>query len=369
VRGRLLAALQRRRARADERRLLEAAGRSAPAPGDTPRVFYGHARIPGADEVAYGGMVKFQSLQGRFPNAPLDFNLVYLGSSSLPRDVASIVELARARGAPLLWNQNGVAYPAWAGDRTDALNEPQRLGLHAADHVVYQTEFCKLSADRFLGERTGPWEILPNPVDTKRFTPAATHTPGLVLVLGGTQYEHYRLTVALDTFAHVARERPEARLLVTGKLSWSPDHAANRAEALDHARRLGVADRVELMGPYTQAEAPEMLRRGHVLLHTKVNDPCPSVVLEALACGLPVVYSASGGVPELVGDGGIGVQSPLDWERIRPPAPEQLAEAVLAVAESWTTFAAAARARSERYDVSRWVERHAELFGALLSGR
>jgi hypothetical protein len=85
VRGRLLEALRARRARAGERELLAAAARSAPAPPSTPRVFYGHARIPTADELAYGGMVKFQSLQARFPNAPIDFNIVYLGSSSLPR--------------------------------------------------------------------------------------------------------------------------------------------------------------------------------------------------------------------------------------------------------------------------------------------
>ena len=51
-----------------------------------------------------------------------------------------------------------------------------------------------------------------------------------------------------------------------------------------------------------------MLRRAHVLLHTKVNDPCPTAVIEAMACGLPVAYPASGGTVELVGDeAGIGV--------------------------------------------------------------
>ena len=52
----------------------------------------------------------------------------------------------------------------------------------------------------------------------------------------------------------------------------------------------------------------------------------PTVVLEALASGLPVVYSASGGTPELVGDdAGVGVPAPLDWEQDHPPAPEALA--------------------------------------------
>ena len=75
------------------------------------------------------------------------------------------------------------------------------------------------------------------------------------------------------------------------------------------------------------------MQSADILLHTKYNDPCPTVVLEAMACGLPVVYSASGGTPELVGDdAGIGVDAPLDWEHDHPPAPEALAEAVLVVA-------------------------------------
>ena len=60
-----------------------------------------------------------------------------------------------------------------------------------------------------------------------------------------------------------------------------------------------------------------------------MKDPCPSAVIEAMACGLPVVYPASGGTVELVGDeAGIGVPHPDGWERDEPPDPEALADAV-----------------------------------------
>src|SRR5205807_6049130 len=141
-------------------------------------------------------------------------------------------------------------------------------------------------------------------------------------------------------------------LLVSGAISWHPDRRRSEAEARELVDRLGLGDRVELLGTYTQDEAPALLRRADLLLHTKYNDPCPTVVLEAMACGLPVVYSASGGALELVGDAaGVGIAAPLDWQRDHPPAAEQLAEAVLRVADSLAEYSAAARERSLRFDV------------------
>ena len=90
-------------------------------------------------------------------------------------------------------------------------------------------------------------------------------------------------------------------------------------------------------------------------------------MLEALACGVPVVHSASGGVPELVGDAGIGVTSDTTWERDAPPAPGELADAVRAVLAGHDAYRATARARAvERFDLAPWVDRHRQLFAELL---
>lgn len=323
------------------------------------RVFYGHDRVPGPGERAAGGTAKIQKLNARFPNDPVGFSLLYLGSTWLPRDLRPLLGLARRRGIPVVVNQDGVGYPGWAGERTEDVNRPLRRALMAADHVLYQSAFSKRSADLFLGEPAGRWEILPNCADVRRFTPAARPPErGPVLLLGGDQTQAYRLELALETLRALLPEEPDAELLVTGRLVVP-------IEPLVH--RLGLRGRVHVVGEYAQRDAPELFRRAHLLLHTKVNDPCPTLVVEAMASGLPVVYPASGGVPELVGEeAGIGVPHDDGFDRDRPPQPEAMADAVRRVLSDLPRYAAAARARAvERFALEPWLERHAQLFREL----
>ena len=328
-----------------------------PRPGV--RVFYGHDRVPAPGERAAGGTVKMQKLAARFPNSPTDFSVLYLGTTWLPQDLGPLLSFARRRGVPVVANQDGVGYPGWAGDRTEEVNRPLRRVLRASDHVIYQSAFSKLSSDLFLGDPPGSWEILPNAVDVDVFAPSPTPPPdGPVLLLGGDQTQAYRLEVALRTFALVVARHPDARLLVTGRL-------VSPVEPLVEA--LGLAGRVSLVGEYPQRLAPDVLRRAHLLLHTKVKDPCPTLVIEAMAAGLPVVYPASGGTVELVGDeAGVGVPHPESWERDEPPTPESLADAVDRVLADLDRFSAAARSRAvERFSLGPWLDRHAELFERL----
>lgn len=323
------------------------------------RVSYGHDRVPAPGERAAGGTAKAQKLAERFPNHPTDFSILYLGTTWLPRDLGPLLRIARRRGAPLVVNQDGVAYPGWAGSRVEELNQPLREALLAADHVLYQSEFSRLSAQLYLGEPDAPSEILHNAVDVSRFTPAdAPPAGGPVLLLGGDQTQAYRLELALRTLAALTQTHPDAQLLVTGRLV-SPVEPV--------VAELGLAGRVHFLGGYEQRDAPAVMRRAHMLLHTKVKDPCPTLVVEAMACGLPVVHPASGGTVELVGDeAGIGVPHPDRWDEDIPPAPDELAAAVGRVLAELPRYSAAARARAvERFSLEPWLERHAEIFEAL----
>ena len=348
---------------------LPAMARSAlagPASRGPARVFYGRASLPSSREFTHGGLVKVQRMQSRWPNTAGAFNTLYMVSSAMPPGARWWAVLAKRRGASFIWNQNGVSSPAWEGSNWRATNAAMKPLLREADHVFYQSEFCKLAADRFLGPPSGTWEVLHNSVDTRVFVPRQTPLPEapLILLLGGNQSERYRLETAVATLGVLVRRGLDSRLLISGHLRWSKDPNQAMREAMEMVERELVADRVEFTGPYTQEQALALLHRAHILLHTKYNDPCPGIVIEALAAGLPVVYSASGGVPELVGDeAGVGVPVESTFDRMIPPDPEALASGVERVRAFLGRYAKAARDRAVgRFDIEPWLARHAEVF-------
>ena len=326
-------------------------------------------RVPRSNEIAHGGVIKLQHLQRAFDESPFRFNVLYLVSSRLPHAAHVLAAWAKRKGAKVVLNQNGVAYPAWHGPGWEQTNRVNAMLLTAADYVFYQSVFCKVSADRFAAPARATTEVLHNPVDTTRFVPALSRPPRPVtLLLGGSQDQRYRFVSAVGALARVRAHGIDARLIVTGRLRWPTDRTT-RVDAEEILRDSGVGEHVELLGQYTQEAAPTIFNRADILIHTKYNDPCPTVVLEALACGLPVVYSRSGGVPELVGDdAGYGVDAPLDWERDIPPAPDELAAGVMTIRADLQRRSAAARQRAvSRFDVSQWLARHQSVLQGLLA--
>ena len=112
-----------------------------------------------------------------------------------------------------------------------------------------------------------------------------------------------------------------------------------------------------------------MLQAAHVLIHAKYADPCPTIVIEAMACGVPVVGSNTGGMPELVGsEGGVLVDVPFSYERAAFPTPPQMAAAVETIMTDWPEYSRRARERAERlFDREKWLEQHARIFDACLA--
>jgi glycosyltransferase involved in cell wall biosynthesis len=156
-------------------------------------------------------------------------------------------------------------------------------------------------------------------------------------------------------------------MIVAGRYCWGPSEAECKREIHELAENACVADSINWRGTYTQEEAPSLMQSADILLHPKYNDPCPRLVVEAMACGLPIVYSHSGGMPELVGhEAGVGVPAPCDWDQDHPPQPLELADALNQVILHYAAMSAAARERAvTSLDVKTWQHQHTLMFKKL----
>ncbi len=363
VRRALRAALDWPGDRAFARR-LRAADFRLPAGG--PVLSYGAALPRKAGAVVQGGRVKLTHLDRVFPESADAFNLLYLVSSAIPPHARELVRFARERGVKFVWNQNGVGFPGWAGAEVEDFNGPMRALRAQADFVVYQSRFCQESADRFLGPAPVASEVLYNPVDLAQFCPPAA-APDLAtwqLLAAGTHMEPERVTRAIDALAELRRRGHRAELTIAGRFRW-PGADAEVRSALERA---GVMEWVRLRPAYAQTEAVDLMQRSHVLVHLKYHDPCPTVAIEALACGVPVIASRSGGMPELLGeDGGELLPVERSWETRQYPDTVSVADAVERVMAGRPARRAAGRARAERlFGHEAWVRRHGEIFRGLL---
>jgi N-acetyl-alpha-D-glucosaminyl L-malate synthase BshA len=161
-----------------------------------------------------------------------------------------------------------------------------------------------------------PIEVIPNFVDTERYKPgprqnlnelcgtALLATEGqrpAVLVHVSNFRPLKRVDDVVRIFARVERERPAVLLLVGD----GPERS--RVEAL--ARQLGLGGRVIFVGK--MLSFVEMLQSSDVFLMPSESESFGLAALEALSCGVPVVASDVGGIPEVVPDGEVGFLAPV----------------------------------------------------------
>ncbi len=333
------------------------------------RVNYGSHRVSTLtrDCVVIGGAVKLLELQKHFPHTENGFNLTYLVSSALPPYAIDLARVAKSQGCKLVWNQNGVAYPAWCGDSYPWLNRTMRELIHLADFVIYQSAFCKTSADRYLGPVKVPHRILFNPVDTEEFFPAEkpSEFSRCELLAMGTSHHFYRILSSLQTLAVLRDEwGVNAHLTLAGKFNWR----GGKAQVHRAIRQMKLQDHITIFPSFTQRQAPFIYRNAHILLHPKYKDPCPTVPIEAMAMGIPVIAGNSGGMPELIPPtAGILVNVPDEWTRDHPPAPRDLATAVLRIMDNYSAYSVAAREHAVRtFHKDHWNQAHQAIFQDLL---
>lgn len=126
-------------------------------------------------------------------------------------------------------------------------------------------------------------------------TPAAPGGADLLLLFAAQNFALKGLRPALEALREARRLGVRARLLVAGRGPIGPFHR--------FARRLGLAEEVEFLGPVSRERLASLYRACDALLHPTFYDPFSLVALEALASGCPVITTRRNGVSEWMESG------------------------------------------------------------------
>ena len=203
--------------------------------------------------------------------------------------------------------------PALVFQHVDLLSGPPVAGLvRAAARRVDRT----IALSRAIAEDLDPTGrlrdrlVVAEPgIDVERFAPSPLPDgPPTALVLGAI-VEWKRPDLALEAVALAARRLPQLRLVVAGHAVGEGSHRL--LEALRRrAAQPDLAGRVELPGALSDPAAA--LARATCLLHCADAEPFGLVLVEAMACGRPVVAPAAGGPLEIVDEDSGRLYAPGD---------------------------------------------------------
>ncbi len=180
---------------------------------------------------------------------------------------------------------------------------PRRMMQWAARRAAGCIGVCAALIDvlRAWGLPADKLHVMRNGVDLQRFRPIpqaeARRAIGFegapLLVSVGYLVERKGHHVAIDALARLLPEHPQARLLIVG-------HGEERERLLALAARLGVQERVHMVGPQPNIELLHWYSAADVFLLASSREGWANVLLESMACGTPVVATDIWGTPEVV---------------------------------------------------------------------
>lgn len=235
--------------------------------------------------------------RGLAHGAPIDLVHAHTG---LPDGLAA-ARLADELGVPLLTTEH-------SSTAADELADPVAVALYrellAGRHrLVAVGPGLAAELAGCLGAPAGSIAVLPNAVPVADFPPGPVggRDPDELLFVGARKASK-GVELLLRTLALLRAGRPGLRLRVVGPPGPADDEG--RWQAL--IGELGLADAVTLEGQATRSEVAAAMRRAAVFVHPSPRETFGVVAVEALASGLPVVATPSGGVEAIVADPALG---------------------------------------------------------------
>ncbi|MEW6404659.1 MAG: glycosyltransferase family 4 protein [Chloroflexota bacterium] len=219
-----------------------------------------------------------------------------------------------------------------------------------ASGIIYQSEFSRDWWNDWYGDARLPSAVILNGIDLNAYSVGQTPALAPGASVGNLSYLPYKILLVegslgggyemgLDNaieLAEILKDKQDLRveLTVVGKITD------------EHRAQVNARARVPIqwLGSQPRERIPEIMRSAHLFFSSDLHPACPNSVIEALACGLPVVAFDTGALNELViGDSGRVVPYGSDPWKIEKPNISALAEAAQEILGDLPRFRIASR--------------------------
>lgn len=228
-------------------------------------------------------------------------------------------------------------------DQWDKMDDLQLQASHLADHIIFQSKHCLESFKRY-GYDGDNYSIVYNGVDQSIFD-----TRGK---------EFWNGTEKLKIFSCNWSSNPRKGYSVIACFSEIESiesyFVGNWPEEIDKKK-------VICLSTMKQEELAKYYKKCDVFLHPAKNDPCPNVVLEALSCGLPVIYHDSGGTPEIARNYGLPLHKDITIETIF--------DLIETMKEKYPQFVENIKKDVKIFSIERAVDKYINIFQSLMKGK
>ena len=205
------------------------------------------------------------------------------------------IERSKKKGAKFVLRMDGVPE-----DNRNSGRGTRRLIEYAlqADHIVYQSEFVLNTVGKILQNNgvEAPRSIIQNGVDTDVFTPEGEKI-GIkgspkILHIAYRKDPNKRYEEVVAMYREYFMNNREANLVLLGRYP---------TEWMTYNMGFFNGERHQRLGIITDRKTKAMMIRScDLMFYPSFADPAPNVVLEALSCGVPVLFNGYGGAMEMI---------------------------------------------------------------------
>lgn len=325
-----------------------------------------------------GPVVRTRRLKQEFGNYVYNFNVIYAQSYWSSLELELLYKLKKKINIPIIFNQNGWYYDGWYTGNSEKKNKLLIKIQKISDLVIYQSNFCKNASKQLNNFIAKNNIVLHNGVPQYYLSNKKKLNKNINIFVIGYFNESTNFRKKNDNISHIFNPAVEALYEIAikkNKKNIFLNFIGINNNYFKFTKNKIIKNKFNELYKYgfikfnktykTKGEYLEILKKIDISLHLKYKDPCPNAVLERLSFGIPHIYSNSGGTPELINDGGIGINVDDVWDTQLSVNTKILEQNIFKIIENYENYSSNAYMQSKKFTWEAYINDHKKIFNKL----